>query len=180
MKKIFSPLFSENKKTAGYTLLETVVYVGILSVLLLAIFTLLFSITRAFAESRVYNQVEISATTAMERMVREIRTANSVDLGNSIFDDNSGQLQLNTTEEDGTPKTVQFYHDSTNKTVNFVDNGADEGTLTGNDVNITKLLFRSWVTPKSTLIKIEMTVQSKIKTTLNANYYDSVVLRGAY
>lgn len=180
MKNFFTRIISERKKGRGYTLLETVVYVGILSVLLLAIFEVLFSISRDFAESRIYNQVEVSGTTAMERIVREIRTANSVDIGNSVFDDSAGQLQLNTTDEGGVAKTVQFYYDNANKTVNFIDNGNDVGALTGNDVSVTSLVFRRWVTAKSTLIKIELTIQSKIKTTLNVNYYDSAVLRGAY
>jgi type II secretory pathway pseudopilin PulG len=180
MKKFFAFIFAKPKKDNGYTLLELVVYVGVLSIAVLAIFMILFSITRAFTEARIYNEVEISGTTAMERMVREIRTASSVDEGNSVLDANPGQLQLNTTDEAGIPKTIQFYFDAVNKTINLDDNGTDKGSLTGNGVEITNLVFRKWTTAKSALIKIEMTIQSKRKTTLNAKFYDSVVMRGGY
>jgi type II secretory pathway pseudopilin PulG len=176
MKNIFPKL----KKNEGYTLLETIVYVGVLSVAILAIFSILFSITRAFVDARIYNEVEVSGSTAMERIAREIRTASSVDLGNSVLDVNPGQLQLNTTDEAGTARTLQFYFDAINKTINLDDNGTDKGPLTGNKVEITNLIFRKWDTPKSSLIKIEITVKSKKKTTLSANFYDSVVMRGGY
>lgn len=180
MKKLLAFIFPKPKKDEGYTLLETVVYVGVLSVAVMAIFTILFSITRAFTDARIYNEVELSGATAMERIAREIRTAGSVDPGNSVLDANPGQLQLNTTDEAGTAKTIQFYFDAVNKTINLDDNGTDKGSLTGDEVEITNLIFRQWDTPKSSLIKIEMTVQSKRKTTLSAKFYDSVVMRGGY
>jgi type II secretory pathway pseudopilin PulG len=176
MKNIFPKL----KKNEGYTLLETVVYVGVLSIAILAIFSILFSITRAFVDARIYNEVEVSGQTAMERIAREIRTASSVDLGNSILDVNPGQLQLNTTDEAGTAKTLQFYFDAINKTINLDDNGTDKGPLTGDKTEITNLIFRKWDTTKSSLVKIEITVRSKKKPTLRANFYDSVVMRGGY
>ncbi|MCK9352030.1 MAG: hypothetical protein WCT49_03655 [Candidatus Paceibacterota bacterium] len=178
--KITPSIFSKFKKDKGYTLLETVVYVGVLSVAILAIFAILFSITRSFTEARIYNEVEISGSTAMERMVREIRTAASVDEGNSILDIDPGQLALNTTDEAGTAKTIQFYFDDTTNTINLDDNGTDKGSLTGSGVEITNLVFRRSDTPKSSIIKIEMTVRSKRKTTLSAKFYDSAVMRGGY
>jgi len=180
MKNFIARIFSKAKRNRGYTLLEVVVYVGVLSVAVLAIFSILFSITRAFVEARIYNEVEISGTAAMERITREIRTAISVDDGNSVFDSHPGLLQLNTTDEAGTEKTIQFYFDDANDAINLDDDGTDKGPLTGSGVEITNLVFRKWVNTKSTLVKIEMTVRSKKKPTFSAKFYDSVVLRGGY
>jgi len=184
MKKFFLFFFPKHKDRGGYTMLETVVYVGVLSVVVIAVFTILFSITRAFTNARIYSEMEVSGTTAMERMAREIRTAVSVDEGNSILDDANGdghgQLQLNTTDDAGSAKTVQFYFDAANKTVNLVDNAIDKGALTGDGVEVTNLVFRKWDTTKSSLVKIEMTIKSKKKATTTAEFYDSVVLRGGY
>ncbi len=179
MKSFFTYLSSKNHKNKGYTLLETVVYVSIFSVVIFVTFLILFSITRAFAEARIYNEVEVSGTTAMERITRELRTATSADILADVGTGDSG-IQLNTTAEDGTAKTIKFYFDESAKTVNIIDGGADKGSLTGNGVSVTNLDFYKWVTPKGSLIKIEITVQSNRKTTLKENYYDSIVLRGAY
>lgn len=161
-------------------MLETVVYVGALSAMVVVVFTILFSLTGSFFESKLYNEITFSAGTVMERMVREVRTASSVDTTNSVFDTNPGRLILNTTDEAGSSKIVEFYFDEDTKTIGLVDGGVDKGSLTGGHTDVTNIIFRKQDTPKGAIVKIELSLEGNIRHSIKGNFFDSAVLRGAY
>lgn len=165
----------KNSSKKGYTLLETVVYVGIFIVILVAVLDMLVTLSKSFARVRAYNEVRVSGMNAMERMAREIRTAASRDSGSEDDD-----LLLNTTDSVGTPKIVELYWDTTVKNVNIVDDGVNKGSLTGSSTEVTSLLFRNASTTKGDVIKIEMIVRSKKITNVAVNFYDTIIMRGGY
>lgn len=162
-------------KTKGYTLLETVVYIAIFIVILVAVLDMLVTLSKSFARVRAYNEVRISGMNAMERMAREVRTAASRDSGSTADD-----LLLNTTDDTGTAKTVELYWDSAENNINIIDNGVSKGSLTGSSTEITSLVFRNASTTKGDVIKIEMTARSKKITDVVAKFYDTIVMRGGY
>lgn len=166
---------TKNLKTKGYTLLETVVYIGIFIVILVAVIDMLVTLSKSFSRVRAYNEVRVSGMNAVERMAREIRTATSRDSASTADD-----LLIHTTDEAGTAKIVELYWDSTAKSVVIVDNGINKGTLTGSSTEVTNLVFRNASTPKGDVIKIEMTARSKKLTDISAKFYDTIVMRGGY
>jgi hypothetical protein len=135
---------------------------------------------RSFILSKVYNDVRISGGTAMDRIMRESRMAYAVDSANSIFDTNPGQLQLSTTDDSGNPRTIRFSFDVDNNTITLLDNGVDKGPITGSNVSVTNFVIRKVDNPKSTLVKIDISLQSLKKTEISAGFSGSAVLRGAY
>jgi type II secretory pathway pseudopilin PulG len=162
-------------KTSGYTLLETVAYVAIFIIILVSVLDMLVVLSKSFSRVRAYNQVRVSGMNAMERVSREIRTASSRDTGST-----SDDLIINTTDEVGAAKTVEFYWDSTAKSINLVDNGIAKGALNGSSTEITTLVFYNASSSKSEVIKIEMTARSKKLTDISAKFYDTIVMRGGY
>lgn len=162
-------------KTRGYTLLETVIYIGIFIVILVAVLDMLVTLSKSFTRVRAYNEVRVSGMNAMERMAREIRTASSRDSASTADD-----LLIHTTDEAGTAKTAELYWDSTAKKMNLVDNGVNKGALTGSSTEVTSLVFRNASTTKGDVIKIEMTARSKKLTDITAKFYDTIVMRGGY
>lgn len=171
---------NKTSKTQGYTLLETVVYIGIFIVVLVATLDMLITLSRSFMRVRAYNEVRVSGTNAMERISREIRTANSLDLPGSSLDTHPGDLLLHTTDTGGAAKTVEFYFDSAAKNMGFIDNGIDKGVLTGSSTEVTNLVFRNASTTKGEVVKIEMTIRSKKLTDIAVKFYDTIVMRGGY
>ncbi len=165
------------KKTTprGYTLLETVVYVAIFIVILVAVLNMLITLSRSFARVRAYNEVRISGMNAMERMAREIRTASSRDAGSS-----SDDLFIHTTSSSGSAKVIEFYWDTAAKNIQIVDGGSATGALTGSSTEITNLVFTGLSTPEGDVIKIEMSARSKRITGISAKFYDTIVMRGGY
>jgi type II secretory pathway pseudopilin PulG len=165
----------KHTRTQGYTLLETVFYIAIFIVVLVAVLDMLVTLSKSFMRVRAYNEVRVSGMNAMERMAREIRMANSRDAGSTADD-----LLINTIDEAGAAKTVELYWDGAAKNVNIIDRGVNKGPLAGSSTEITSLIFRNASTTKGEVIKIEMIARSKKLTDIAANFYDTIVMRGGY
>src|SRR5438132_411372 len=91
--------FSTRKK--GSSMIETVVYVFVLTLLLGVVSAALFSLVSSYRLMRSERAIESGATASFERMVREIRDAKSVDTLNSVLNSSPGTLVLNTTDSTG-------------------------------------------------------------------------------
>lgn len=166
-------------KNRGYTILELIVYVSIVAVIAVFSVQAMFSITRTFAEVKSYGDIRESAVTALERMIKEIRFAASIDYSGTVLGVNPGRLKLNTSDEVGNLKTFEFY--VSDNSLNLIDNGLDKGTITGGNIFLTNLVFNQSTTSKGMLVKIEMTLQdTRDINPRSANFYGSAVLRGAY
>jgi len=154
-------------------------YVAILIMLVLAILQSLIPLSRAFRTLSSNSSVNAVAQTALERMVREIRSATSVDLVNSTFGSSPGQLQLNTLDASGNATTIQFYMSGTS--IRIKEAGVDTGPLSPATARVTSLIFRKITTSNSTAIKVEMTVESGSGASyISKNFYVTGVLRGSY
>jgi prepilin-type N-terminal cleavage/methylation domain-containing protein len=73
----------------GYSLVELVVAMGIMSILLLALNTFIFNSTQNIANEDTKTALSDNTRTAIEGIAREIRTAKSVESSNSQPDSNS-------------------------------------------------------------------------------------------
>ncbi len=86
-----------HKKEDGYTLVEMVVYVTLLSIISLVITNTLVSFSTSYRTFRALAIVDKSGIDAMERITRDIRGATDVDSANSIFGTSPGVLTLSNT-----------------------------------------------------------------------------------
>src|SRR3989338_4816232 len=92
----------------GFSLVETLFYVAILSFSLLAIMQTLIVVTRSHGVLRSAQRVEQEASISIERMIREIRDGESIDDACSVFSAHPGKLLLHSTNVSGLPRTVEF------------------------------------------------------------------------
>src|SRR3989338_8641633 len=92
----------------GYTLVEAIIYVAILAGLAVVFISLLFTMTRSYAQFRLERDIASSASLGLGRLVREARSAASVDPA-SVLGSHPGRLRLNTTDENGLAITLDFY-----------------------------------------------------------------------
>ncbi|MDP3958179.1 MAG: hypothetical protein Q8Q36_01795 [bacterium] len=167
------------KTTRGYTMIELVLYASLLAVMSVLVVQALISLTRTFGEMKASSALRAGALVGMERMLKEIRFASSVDYAGSMFDSSPGRLTLNSTDEGGAAKTVEFR--VATSTLLLIDDGVDKGALTGDAVSVASLVFREATTPKGSLIKIEMTLEdTRLSNPRPATVYGSAVMRGAY
>ncbi len=168
-------------KKSGYTLLEVLVYVAIFIIVSVVVIDALLYSSKFLVQSRAIGEMKNSGSLAMERMVREVQTAASVNTGASTLGSHPGTLVLNSADEFGAAKVVRFDYLSTPQGIGVTDAGIDRGSLISSSTSVTNIVYRHGTTAKSSFVKIEMTVTSKKLPALPAEkFYGTAVLRGGY
>lgn len=165
----------KNSQKNGYTLVEIVIYLAILSVFFIIIVNSILSFTKPYREILALRVIERSGLDVMERVTRDIRSASSVDTANSILGTSPGVLVLNSLHNSVT--STKFYIDSGVLKVDV--NGVYQGPLTTGGVSITNLVFYHLSNSVSSAVKIDMTLQITVgSTTKIKKYYSTVILKG--
>lgn len=173
-----------NKKNSGFTLVEMIIYIAIMTVITIALvrsLMVVFNSNRAsFADSNIRN----SAYSAMENMIREIRGSQSIDMVNSVlYPSQAGILQLNQVDTNGNPYIVRFSTSSL-LALNFSEGSTTVslvGPITLNGTKVMNLIFTPINTGNSQAIRIAMNLSATVNgQTRNQWFYDTVILRDSY
>ncbi len=167
-----------NKKyNSGFTLVEMIIYVFILTIISAVIINMLLSFTSTYRTVVALRIAENSGIDSMERITRDIRAASSVDLSNSILSASPGRLALTTTSG-GVSTTTRFY---LNEGILKVDvNGVFVGPLTVSKAQVTSLVFRLLDSGVSQAVRVDMTVQATVGSTVKTKtYHATVILKGS-
>jgi hypothetical protein len=161
----------KNQK-AGATLIETLFYILIFTVLSIILINAILYMTRAFKETTIITSL-MHSSDVMERMSREIKQADSIATVSST------SIKINTTDSAGNPKTITFSQSGSN--IALYENDILVGNLNPDTLVVSALDFTSITTAAGTAIKFSFTVSST-KDSLGRTYdfYNTVALRGAY
>ena len=159
------------KRTRGYTLVEMLFYIALFAIISVFVINALITTSRAFAIARATRALNTSAEGAMERMAREIRLADAIDVA-SVFNATPGTLKMTSIDAaTGNPQTMTF---SLASGIVQLQKGA--GTvqdITSGTVSVSSLIFRQIVGSSSPAVKIEMIING-------VPFYDTALLRRAY
>ncbi|MDP2593632.1 MAG: hypothetical protein Q8P52_03225 [bacterium] len=163
----------------GFSFIEMMIYASILALMFISVVNVLVVMGRSYGSFRSASYVVQSGETALNRIITEVRKAESIDLAGSTLDSNPGILKINTFDDGGSPKTVLF---RVSEGVVWLDeNGTPSGRLTHSDVEVSNLIFRRIETPISEGVKIELEVTSDLSGTTTAkNFYGSAIMRNSY
>ncbi|MBI4118067.1 MAG: hypothetical protein HY455_00815 [Parcubacteria group bacterium] len=170
-----------NQRHEGVSLIEAVVYVAIFAMVFAIVVNTAVVLADLHGKTRAKKEILTETRLGVERMLQEIRFAQSIDVAGSSFGVNPGTLKLNTTvaSDDDTPITRAF----------FVQNGAlimREGV--SNDIALTsgitfsRLVFYN-ITQASTseAVRLEVTGERGIGVRRAERKFESTaVLRRSY
>lgn len=178
-ENIITKIFNKKRNLVfGYSIIEILVYLAIFTSLSILVINSFITILSSFNTTNMNRKLLESGSIVMERVSREIRQAESIDIANSSFNNSSGALQLNSTDG-GTPAIMKFI--VANGDLNLYKDGNLLGNLLEQDISVTSLIFRRISTTSSEAVKIEMTLEySKGQSTRSENFYDTVILRAGY
>ncbi len=155
-------------------MLEAVIYIAILVMVVVSVIFLLVSMLRHLSEIKANHALALSAQSGMERLVREIRAAESIDSNQSIFDASPGRLVLNSLDEVGDDVVYDFYT-LDGKLMLAIDGGAGFGLLP-DPVVLTDLEFNHFTGTTTGGVKINLTV-SDPRGTVDRTFYSTAILR---
>jgi type II secretory pathway pseudopilin PulG len=158
----------------GFSIIEMLVYIAVLvSVTLAGVLTYL-SLSTNLVRYETERAMSHAAQVSLERMVRDIREATSIDLGLSTLGTSPGVLTLVSGAT-----TTKFSLSSGN--VLLSRNGVDIGPLTNDNVTVSQLLFTRYSGTATELIRIALTLSASNKAaSTTQTFYSSAVLRGTY
>jgi len=165
----------------GFTLMEMVIYIAILAIIVVLVVSSVLAMSKSLSGIQTSRKINNFAETSMERIIREIRFANNVDVSGSTFGVNPGTLKLNTINPvNEIPTTVEFYQSGDNLMIKE-GLGAPED-ITPSSLSVTNLIFYDIVVPGiSESIKIEIEVKgSGIFGDKIERFYNTVVLKRSY
>jgi len=159
----------------GYSLVEMIIYVSILSIISVVLVNTTLSFTTSYRDLRALRNIDHSAIDVMERMTRDIRSATSIDTLNSTLGSNPGVLVLVKTNG-AVSTTTRFYLDNGTAKVDL--NGVYFGPLTLEGTEVTSMVFRKMDSPVSSAVKIEMTITSAVGgVSKSKKFYSTIVVK---
>lgn len=162
----------KNKYSIGFTLIETVVYVSLFTLISIGVLSSISISSKIYRTARVNNLITQSGNTAMERITRSIRSASSV-TANSAFGTALGVLEL--LNPDGSVTKIYI----SNGAVVMNENGTLSGNLTNQNLSVPSLFFYEISTPNGTAIKTDLLV-SYTKTGVVKKFQTTTILRNSY
>lgn len=164
------------KRKLGFSLIEMIVYITVLSIISLVVMNTIVSFTKSYKILGALRAVEHSAIDSMERMTRDIRSASSIDITNSTFGSNPGVLTIISTSGSFST-TTKFYLQ--NNVLKMDVNGVYYGPLTLSNATITNLIFTNLNSGISKAVKIDMTIDGSVGgVTKTGTYHSTIILKG--
>lgn len=160
------------KNTGGYAVLELLFYIAFFAVLTLVVIDAMIVMSKSFQETKIQTEL-MQGGAIMERISREIRAAYDI---NTI---NTNNLILNTKDDSGVDKTMEFSLSSSD--LRLLENGALTGNLNTSNIDITSLVFTQITTAKGKAVRVILSIKSSNDASARIeDFNDTVVLRGSY
>lgn len=164
-------------KTNGFTLLELILYMGIVTIILSAIIPFAWNVIESGAKSGVQEEVYDQGRFISEKIEQEIRNAQDISLSTSNFDLNLAAnpgKKLSIIEFGGT--TTIF--DVQNGKVRITQGANPPVNLNSNDTNVTDLTFTNYSSADSKTKNIDFTLTVQDSNNSSQSYSASISLRG--
>ncbi|MEK7624567.1 MAG: hypothetical protein AAB404_02530 [Patescibacteria group bacterium] len=144
------------KINGGFTLIETILYIGIVAIIISSFF--LISEQIIFSDNRTRQQIELAEN--QKFLIQKINwLLRSVDTVNSPAPDTSGAtLSINKINFADNPLVI----DLNNNAVRLKTGSADAALLTNNSVIVTDLLFYQLTLPNQNAIRVTANMRNDV------------------
>lgn len=163
----------------GFSLIELLVYLAVFATALVLIVGTALGLSRAYGGVANLSRIERDGVGVLERLTRESRGAESVDMVGSVFGVNPSKLVLNTTDDAGAARTVEFF--ISGSALRVKENGVDGGALTGNKIVVSSFVAQRIATGRSEAVRVELSLQSGAGTaSTTKRFYATTILRNSY
>lgn len=177
-------LSSYFERERGFSLVETVVYVGLLAIIVSVSIYFMLNIFSAFNKNFAQKAVMANSQHALDAMTEEIKFAKSIYTPTSVFSNDNGQLSIETIQNPPANESAtftDFYLD--NGRIYVKREGQTEISLTSNQVKINKLKF-TYLNPANAPEGVQVFLESQYNTTSAllkdqtiANFTTSAIIR---
>lgn len=141
----------------GFTLIEFLIYFAILGIVLTAITSFMFDIIQTRSRVALSAEVQQNMRFSMQRILRSVRTSESLNVGASSFGDSDGILSLKMSD----PLLDPTVYDISGGVLRITEGANPTTRLTTGDVFVEKMWIERDDLPRGTKA---VTIQLKVKS----------------
>lgn len=167
--------YKDSPKTRGFSLVEVLVYMTVLTVvisILVASLTLVAEFQERVAAGKA---VDRSAAVALDRIIREVRLSDSIDMVGSVLDEPDGVLVL---QRDGVGTTTFSVSEEGEL---YVNKNGIESRLTHRRAEIVTFMITELESGFNGALRVELLIRSSYSDGyIEQTFYSTALLRGAY
>jgi hypothetical protein len=164
----------QNYKNKGFSLVEVLVYISILTLVLSIIIGSL--ITMAQIQERVIagKAVDRSAVVALDRLLREVRLSDSVDTINSVFNVSESILSV---EREGVSGPLMFY---VLNDVFYLEKEGETYRLINENVTVENFFVKRVNSGESEAVRVNLVLSYPYSDgSVEQSFYVTAILRGS-
>jgi len=173
MNNIFK---KRNTKTGskGFSLIEVVIYFGLLAIISTLVITHIISMFKNYGTVRSNQEIEYNAIAILDKLTRDVRDSESINVTDSDFDVAQGAISLRTSST----SEVLFYLE--NNKVKYTKDGILIGNLSTNSVTVSNFRIQYINASSTEAIKVDLNLEITPhlqSTPISKNFYTTILLR---
>lgn len=176
MMRALSQKLKRHTRQAGFTLVEMLIYIGLLTLISVSALSLLLTLRALLDEYRADQHLTESAQTVLERVLYDLRSADQIDTTDpsALMVDTPGHLVITS------GATVTEFYVSGGRLMVSV-NSVELGPLTKETVVVDELRFFPYDNGVTQAVKIQFGLTATVgDATATADFNGTAVLRGTY
>ncbi len=164
----------------GFTLIETLIYITIVGLVISSFIAFSISISNSRNKTYVVQEVQANARVALDLISQRMRASNGVNIGQSTFDSDPGELSLAMTDIVKNPTVINL--DQDDGILQITEGTSDPIAIISDKVKITNLVFTN-LNPggEKENIRIEITTEynnsGDIEYSYSQNWQTAVSIR---
>lgn len=144
-----------SKFKKGFTLIEIIIYSAGLVMVIGVIISLLVQMYGLYNKLTTEPRVDRVGITIVDRVIKDVRSGKSIDLGQSDLNTTTGSLSINSSVDGETVlKIISF----DNGRVSYQENAGDSNYLSPDDMSITKLRFTLATSSISEAVRVDLDI----------------------
>lgn len=162
----------------GFTMIELLIYVSGLIILGTIIITMLVQFYSIYKEIVAAPRADRTGLLLVDRITKEIRSANSIDMAQSQFNNTNGVLEINTLTE-GAIIEKRFFVE--NGIAKYQEDSNNPVNLSSDDFTVSNFNFYYVDTPVSEGVRFTLEIAYQIENaTQTKSYTGFAILRESY
>ncbi len=168
------------KKQSGFSLIEIIVYLGILTFMTVVVINSTFSLFKNFNIIKANQSMESNAISILDKMTRDIRDTKNILTSQSSFGVNNGilSLQIASSTNENSSTTIKYYLE--NEKIKYMQNGILLGNLSNKEIRVDNFKLYYFTVNGYEAIKIELNLKTNphlASTTISKNFYTTIQAR---
>jgi len=145
------------KDERGTTLIELVLYIGLVGMILTTISMFLLNMLNARIKTSAISEITANGRLIQDRLFDSVRHAQTIDFDSSVFDVDPGVLTLNMTDPLVTPTIFSLISDDGQFQIN--EGGSGNIGLTSDSIHVTNLVFTNLTSEEDVgIIQVQFTL----------------------